>query len=734
MAALTHSPTVAQPLTTEGTIVGTFQYMAPEQLEGREADARGDIWALGCVLYEMATGRRAFEGRSQASLIAAILERQPPPLSESAPGTPVSGAPSSNSMSGGLPHGLDRLIRNCLAKDPDDRVQTAHDVKLQLQGIAEGAGISGASVIAAQAPALAVRTAPGIRLAWAVAAIALLAAAAAVAWLYPRASAPAASYRFRLSPIAGATDQFWPRVSPDGTHILTQGPDSSGVTRAYVRAMNEITALSIAGTEGLRRAYWSPDSREIAFVVNDKIMRVPVSGGTPVIVAEAASGADLSWGSKGIILRDGQFTDSLKVVPAGGGELKPATRIDRTRHEVGTGWPCFLPDGEHFLFIGNLEGAGVSTGDIRLGRVGSLDSKWLGSSDGRVEYAPGDWVLFVRGNALLAQKLDVGAGKLTGEPITITDRLRVGSSAGHFSVSRTGVLAFALEAGGDAGTFGLRNRTGGEIGAALPSGLMSNPRLSPDGRKLLYLNAERSLGGSGEVYVFDLDRATNTRLTFSGNLARDPEWSPDGARFAYVTRARSGRHDAPRDVGRRARTAGFPGHAGWGRAGAVSMDGGRLAAGGQPGSATPGVRAQRRGGARVHAAWRLHADLQASAGLSRWTLAGRDDGLVSERSRFRPEPGGAARALADLLRRRRAVSALDAGRQGTGVRGGGPPPHGGRHRYARKLPCRNAARAVHAAGRFVRVRRHQLGLRRQRARSSWCSPRRAPRTAARWKW
>jgi Tol biopolymer transport system component len=544
VAALSRSPTVAQPLTTEGTLLGTFQYMPPEQLEGREADARGDIWALGCVLYEMATGRRAFEGRSQASLIAAILERQPPPLGEAAPGTPVSGALSSGGAAGSMPHGLDRLIRNCLAKDPEDRVQTAHDVKLQLQGIAEGAGISGTSVMSAQAPALAGARGRagrgGARLAWSVAALAIAVAVAAVGWLYPRATAPSPSYRFRLSAIAGTTDQFWPRVSPDGRYVLVEAADSGGTQRAYVRPMNEITAVPIAGTEALSRAYWSPDSREIAFVANDKIMRVPIGGGSPVIVAEASSGSDLSWSSKGYILRDGRFTDSLSYVPAGGGELKPATRIDRTHHEVGTGWPCFLPDGEHFLFIGNLEGAGVSTGDIRLGKIGSLDSKWLGQSDGRVEYAPGDWVLFVRGTTLLAQKLDVGAGKLTGQPITLTDRLRIGSSAGHFSVSQNGVLAMSIQSGEDAGTVQVAGRSGITNATPLVTGLLANPRPSPDGHRLLYLRSGRSLGNSGEVYVFDLDRSTNTRLTFTGDLARAPQWSPDGRRFAYLVKSPNG--------------------------------------------------------------------------------------------------------------------------------------------------------------------------------------------------
>ena len=200
MAALTQSPTVAQALTAEGAIVGTFQYMSPEQLEGREADARSDIWALGCVLYEMATARRAFEGRSQASLIAAILEREAPSLAE-VPST--SGTGTSSSGATGAPQGLGRLVRACLVKDPEERIQTAHDVKLQLQWVAEGAGVSSLGVAASQAgaPAVAPRAMPGgdARIAWAVAALALVGALAFGAWAWPRATKPTPTYRFNVT-------------------------------------------------------------------------------------------------------------------------------------------------------------------------------------------------------------------------------------------------------------------------------------------------------------------------------------------------------------------------------------------------------------------------------------------------------------------------------------------------------------------------------------------------------
>ena len=524
MGALTQHPTVASPLTAEGAIVGTFQYMSPEQLEGREADARSDIWALGCVLYEMATGRRAFEGRSQASLIAAILEREPAAIAE---------APSGSSTPGAAPTGLDRLIRACLAKDAEERLQTAHDAKLQLQWIGEGAGLSNVSV-SAPAPALPAHVRrTSAKLPWAIAAVVLVAAAAFAAFAVPRLTAPKAVYRFNpATNPPGTLDSYWPRISPDGRMMLFQTFDTLGVSRAWVLRLDETVPRPIAGTEGLQRAYWSPDSREVVFCANGKMQRVAVSGGTPVIVCPAPGGADLSWGAKGQILLDGKFTDSLRVVPAAGGELHPATRIDREHGEIGTAWPHFLPDGQHFVFIGNTNTGGK--GNIRLGKLGSLDSKLLGQSDGRVEYAPGGWLLFVRGTSLVAQKLDVGAGKLAGQQITILDDLRTGSAVGHFSVSRDGVLALARGSALSGTELRLADRSGAISSTAIAAGVLANPRFSPNGKRVAYEVASTGSLSWGDLYVADIERHTNTRLSFTEGRQITSAWSPDGRRIAYV--------------------------------------------------------------------------------------------------------------------------------------------------------------------------------------------------------
>jgi hypothetical protein len=308
--------------------------------------------------------------------------------------------------------------------------------------------------------------------------------------------------------------------------------DSSGVARAWLRPMDQTLARPILGSEGLTRAYWSPDSREIVFVAGGKIQRLAATGGTPTVVCEAQGGADLSWGSRGQILMDGRTADSLRVVPARGGELRPATRVDRAAGEVGSAWPCFLPDGEHFLFIGSMVSASGG-GNIRLGKLGSLESKLLGHSDGRAEYAPGGWVLYLKGSTLLAQKLDLGAAKLTGQPLTLVENVRVGSSAGHFSISPAGILAYSRGGEAAVSTLVLSGRDGKPTGDGLTSGLIANPTIAPQGDRIAYEKLQTG-SNSSEVWVRDLARGTETKLAFGVGSSRMPAWSPDGRRIAWL--------------------------------------------------------------------------------------------------------------------------------------------------------------------------------------------------------
>jgi Tol biopolymer transport system component len=525
-SGLTSLPTLAGPatpnLTQEGTILGTFQYMAPEQLEGHEADARTDIFALGAVLYEMATGRKAFSGKSQASLISSIMKEDPAPISTVEPMTPPA---------------LDRVVRTCLAKDPEDRFQTAHDVKLQLQWVAEGGSLAGAPAV------VVTRRKSRERLAWAIAAIAVVVAALSTLGYLRRAPVEARCLRTSILPPEKATFDFSGAnagsltVSPDGRLVTFVASLESGRNQLWVRALDQATPRPIAGTEGAQWPFWSPDSRFIAFFADGKLKKVDVSGAPPLVICDARNGRAGSWNREGVVLFSPDSTVPIHRVPAGGGTATPVTVLDASKGETTHRWATFLPDGRHFLYMAGTHAGGTKS-EANAVYVGALDSKektLLLRARSNVAYASG-YLVYVLAKTLLVQPFDAKRQTLTGDPIPYEESILYdpGFFRAAFSVSESGVLVYATGTRESNAPLVWYDLTGKPVGdpVAEPAEY-GEMEISPDGKRVAAMISD-STTGLPDIWLIDLSRRTRTRFTFGPGPSVRPTWSPDGSRIAYA--------------------------------------------------------------------------------------------------------------------------------------------------------------------------------------------------------
>jgi eukaryotic-like serine/threonine-protein kinase len=510
-------PTANDPLTAQGTILGTLQYMAPEQVEGKEVDARTDIFAFGAVVYEMATGKRAFEGKTQASLIAKILETDPAPMSSLQPMTPPI---------------LDRIVKKCLAKEPDERCQSAKDLTDELKWIVEGAS---------QVTLPSTATPNGSRafgwrtLILSLGALLLVAVIASVAaWnLKPAPIQPVSRLTITLPPgqqLAGLDNGPAIALSPDGTG-LAYVARQVGTQQIYLRAMDNLEAKPIPGTEGATAPFFSPDGQWIGFFAGGKLKKISVSGGAALILCDAAYSGGASWGSQGMIA----FTPTANVSaiqqePDVGGVPRPLSRLEK--ETVSHRWPEFLPGGKAVLFAAGQTAVSFSNARVAVLSVGTGQQRNLIEGAAQPRYAPSGHLVYAQGGSLMAVPFDPKRLEVTGTAVPVVEGVLQSpvTGAAQYSISATGSLVY-VKGGVQATQLSLVwvNRNGTEQPLAAPEHAYFAPRLSPDGRRVAVGITESDF----QTWIYDLSRETLSRFTFEGNYNPVPVWTPDGKRIAF---------------------------------------------------------------------------------------------------------------------------------------------------------------------------------------------------------
>jgi Tol biopolymer transport system component len=512
----TQLPTAAgegqTPLTAEGSLLGTLQYMAPEQLEGREADARSDLFAFGALLYEMVSGRRAFQGATPASVIAAILKEEPLPLGEVQPLAPPA---------------LEWLVRRCLAKDPEDRWQSAADLAADLGRVA-GAAASDTGPRAATAPRARAARWSSPWLAWCLAAALGIASAVAATLLW-RERAAAGPAHVALAPPRGVGAISWVEVAPDGRSVAFVGTDAaSRATALWVQLFAEEGARRLPGTDHATQPFWSPDGRFVGFFADGKLLKVALAGGPPIPLAETASPFGGSWGSRGTIVFAPNQLDGIFAVSENGGPARRVTRLGP--HEEAHRWPCFLPGGERFVLL--ADSSLTEYHQIRSGSIHGGDAPALLHAISNVRYAAGR-LLYVRGGSLLAQPFD-GRDGLGAEAVAIAEDLAEVGDA-HFFEFSAGAAVLAYRSAAPGARFVWLDRQGAVVEQAAEPDRYGEFALSRDRSRLAYehLNSD---GRREAVWWLDLSRgiaSVAVRADAEGNPG-NPVWSPDGRQIAYA--------------------------------------------------------------------------------------------------------------------------------------------------------------------------------------------------------
>ena len=497
------------PLTTAGTMIGTIQYMSPEQIEGKEADARSDLFALGAVFYEMATGARPFEGKSQISVASAILEKEPAPISAVQPLTPPA---------------FEYIVTACLAKNPEDRIQTAHDVALQLKWVAQ----SGTTTVRSSEKKSNYRELLVWRI---VAVVALIFIALALFW---RGSRGAEQTTYFSAPLPFAARDV--AVSPNGHTVAIVGhreTERNNVIWIYEPGSQESTSLS--NTEGATFPFWSADGQSLAFFADGKLKKLSLAGGLVQTLCDAPTGRGGTWNKDGVIVftPSGHLGVGLYKILASGGTPTQITVPDKTQVEDSHRWPQFLPDGIHYLYSAIHLSGGRQLSEVYVGSLNSNEKRLVTKASTNVAYvAP--YLLYYHDRTLFGQHFDTKTFELTGEPIPILTDVQYSPriSRAVFAASNTHLLVAQKAGDTGASQFLWFNRQGQEIGTALKPGIYGNMMLSPNG-KIVASDVTDPVSQNTDIWTFDLETQSAKRLTFDPAIDSVPIWSPDGTRLVF---------------------------------------------------------------------------------------------------------------------------------------------------------------------------------------------------------
>ncbi len=516
--------TVKQPLTSDGTLVGTVHYMSPERLEGQDASVASDLFAFGAVMYEMATGRRPFASGSPAGVIAAIIRSEPPPPS---------------SLQPALPAPMDWVIQKCLAKNPEARWQAAGDVVEVLRWIARTPDHA-APVKARRSYLVPI----GVALASAVIGGALVAglmrgfrATAPESPPLTFSVFPPPNGGFTPTPSSVPTPQF--ALSPNGRRLAYIASVAPSGPQIWVRALDSLTAEPLPGTQGAEYPFWSPDSSSLGFFANGSLKRVDLAGGPARVLAPAPNGRGGAWSHDGVILFSPSTQGGLYRIPAGGGDATPLTTLEPSRYEASHRWPQFLPDDRHFLYFVQSTFPG-SHGIFYASLDAPVPAQQVVATGLNAAYVPPDHLLYIVDEALMSTRFDWQTGHVLGDAFRIVSPVSGSSNFfAAFSASETGVLTYASTAA--TSDLVWRDRAGEPVGSPIASGEFVDFRLSPNDEQLAVAEVDPQ-NHRPDIRVLDLTRGAKVRLTYDAATDASPIWSRDGQRIVYRSN-RTGLHD-----------------------------------------------------------------------------------------------------------------------------------------------------------------------------------------------